>query len=94
MTGGLTTDLTTDPINTDTSMYGGDLDQGGAGDGITNYEYTPEETAEIVGMGTLKLLEAARNICPEAKFYQASSSNVPTTPLSLYKAKLRALWSF
>lgn len=46
VTGGLTTDLTTDPINTDTSMYGGDLDQGGAGDGITNYEYTPEETAE------------------------------------------------
>ena len=30
----------------DNSMYGGDLDQGGAGDGITNYEYTPEETLE------------------------------------------------
>jgi len=37
---------------------------------------TPEETAEIVGMGTLKLLEAARNICPEAKIYQASSSEM------------------
>ena len=47
VTGGLTTaPINTDPINTDTSMYGGDLDQGGAGDGITNYEYTPEETAE------------------------------------------------
>ena len=33
-------------LGTDTSMYGGDLDQGGAGDGITNYEYTPEETTE------------------------------------------------
>ena len=42
----VTGDLTTTPINTDTSMIGGDLDQGGVGDGITNYEYTPEETAE------------------------------------------------
>jgi len=33
-------------LGTDTSMIGGDLDQGGAGDGITNYEYTPEETTE------------------------------------------------
>ena len=33
---------------------------------------TPEETAEIVAMGTLKLLEAVRNICPDVKFYQAS----------------------
>jgi hypothetical protein len=30
----------------DNSMYGGDLDQGGAGDGITNYEYTPDETLQ------------------------------------------------
>ena len=30
----------------DNSMYGGDLDQGGQGDGITNYDYTPEETTE------------------------------------------------
>jgi len=37
---------------------------------------TPEETAEIVGMGTLRLLEAVRNMCPEAKFYQASSSEM------------------
>jgi GDPmannose 4,6-dehydratase len=37
---------------------------------------TPEETAEIVGMGTLRLLEAARNVCPEAKIYQASSSEM------------------
>lgn len=37
---------------------------------------TPEETAQIVAMGTLKLLEAVRNICPQAKFYQASSSEM------------------
>ena len=45
---------------------------------------TPEETAEIVAMGTLRLLEAARNICPNAKIYQASSSEMygdnPTVP--------------
>lgn len=37
---------------------------------------TPEETAEFVAMGTLRLLEAYRNICPSAKFYQASSSEM------------------
>jgi GDPmannose 4,6-dehydratase len=37
---------------------------------------TPEETADIVGMGTLKLLEAVRNVCPEIKMYQASSSEM------------------
>ena len=37
---------------------------------------TPEETAKIVGMGTLRLLEAVRNICPQAKVYQASSSEM------------------
>jgi len=37
---------------------------------------TPEETAEIVGMGTLRLLEATKNVCPTAKFYQASSSEM------------------
>jgi len=37
---------------------------------------TPEETAEYVGLGTLRLLEATRNMCPESKFYQASSSEM------------------
>jgi GDPmannose 4,6-dehydratase len=37
---------------------------------------TPEETADYVGLGTLRLLEAVRNTCPEAKFYQASSSEM------------------
>ena len=37
---------------------------------------TPEETTEYVAMGTLRLLEAYRNICPEAKFYQAASSEM------------------
>ena len=36
----------------------------------------PEETADTVAMGTLRLLEAARFICPDTKFYQASSSEM------------------
>jgi GDPmannose 4,6-dehydratase len=37
---------------------------------------TPEETAQVVGIGTLRLLEAVRNVCPTARFYQASSSEM------------------
>ncbi len=37
---------------------------------------TPEETADCVGMGTLRLLEAVRNVCPSARIYQASSSEM------------------
>ena len=37
---------------------------------------TPEETANAVAMGTLRLLEAIRNVCPDTKFYQASSSEM------------------
>jgi GDPmannose 4,6-dehydratase len=37
---------------------------------------TPEETTEFVAMGTLRLLEAFRNTCPKARFYQASSSEM------------------
>lgn len=36
----------------------------------------PEETVDTVAMGTLRLLEAVRNVCPEARFYQASSSEM------------------
>ena len=36
----------------------------------------PTETADTVAMGTLRLLEATRFVCPEAKFYQASSSEM------------------
>ena len=47
---------------------------------------TPEETTEFVVMGTLRLLEAVRNVCPKARFYQASSSEMfgtnPNMPLS------------
>jgi GDPmannose 4,6-dehydratase len=59
----------------------------------------PEETLDVVGGGVLKLLEAYRLICPQARFYQASSSemygdniNVPQneetrmTPASPYAA--------
>lgn len=56
----------------------------------------PEYTSDIVGMGTLRLLEAMRLESPKAKFYQASSSemfgnrpapqglNTPFTPVSPY----------
>ena len=37
---------------------------------------TPEETVDSIAMGTLRLLEAVRNVCPEARFYQASSSEM------------------
>lgn len=36
----------------------------------------PEYTAEITGIGTLRILEALRDFCPETKFYQASSSEM------------------
>lgn len=36
----------------------------------------PEYTADIVGMGTLRLLESLRNYKPDAKMYQASSSEM------------------
>ena len=36
----------------------------------------PEETVDVVAMGTLRLLEAYRAIVPHAKFYQASSSEM------------------
>jgi GDPmannose 4,6-dehydratase len=36
----------------------------------------PEYTANIVAMGTLRMLEALRNYAPKAKFYQASSSEM------------------
>ncbi len=37
---------------------------------------TPEETANIVAMGTLKLLEAIINYDPDIRLYQASSSEM------------------
>jgi len=36
----------------------------------------PIETADIVANGTLRLLEAMRHCCPNARFYQASSSEM------------------
>ncbi len=36
----------------------------------------PEYTANITGLGTLRILEAIRNYQPKAKFYQASSSEM------------------
>ena len=36
----------------------------------------PEETTDIVALGTLRLLEAVRHSLPDAKFYQASSSEM------------------
>lgn len=36
----------------------------------------PELTANITGLSTLRLLEAMRIVCPKARFYQASSSEM------------------
>lgn len=36
----------------------------------------PEYTVEATGVGTIKLLEAVRQICPDCKFYQASTSEL------------------
>ena len=36
----------------------------------------PIETTDIVATGTLRLLEAVRHCCPNARFYQASSSEM------------------
>ena len=36
----------------------------------------PEYTADVTGMGALKLFEAVRDICPKASVYQASSSEM------------------
>jgi len=36
----------------------------------------PEYTADVTALGTLRLLEAIRKFCPNAKYYQASSSEM------------------
>lgn len=36
----------------------------------------PEETVDAVAMGTMRLLEACRNVTPGVRFYQASSSEM------------------
>ena len=36
----------------------------------------PESTTDTIVMGTLRLLEAVRHVVPEARFYQASSSEM------------------
>lgn len=36
----------------------------------------PEETVDTVAMGTMRLIEACRNVVPNSRFYQASSSEM------------------
>ncbi len=36
----------------------------------------PENTSDITALGALRLLEAIREICPKARYYQASSSEM------------------
>ncbi len=66
----------------------------------------PEYTADVTGVGTLRLLEAFRRVTPKARFYQASSSemyggvqaepqgeNTPFHPRSPYAvAKVFSYW--
>jgi GDPmannose 4,6-dehydratase len=68
---------------------------------------TPEFTANVDALGTLRLLEALKDACASARFYQASTSelygkvrevpqneNTPFYPRSPYAiAKLFAYWS-
>ena len=37
---------------------------------------TPQYTAQVNGIGVLNILDAYRRICPDAKYYQASSSEM------------------
>lgn len=66
----------------------------------------PEYTADTIALGTIRLLEAMRIACPEARFYQASSSEMfgsspppqnettPFRPRSPYAcAKVHAYWT-
>lgn len=67
----------------------------------------PEYTADVDGLGVLRMLEAMRAVCPGARFYQASTSelygqvretpqneNTPFHPRSPYGvAKLFAYWA-
>jgi len=67
----------------------------------------PAYTGDVTGLGTIRLLEAIRRICPETRFYQASSSELfgkvretpqnedtPFHPRSPYAvAKLYAYWA-
>jgi GDPmannose 4,6-dehydratase len=67
----------------------------------------PTYTGEVSGLGTVRLLEAVRQLVPEARFYQASSSELfgkvretpqheetPFHPRSPYAvAKLYAFWA-
>lgn len=66
----------------------------------------PEYTADVTGLGTLRLLDAIRRVTPKARFYQASSSemfggvqekaqdeNTPFHPRSPYAvAKVFSFW--
>ena len=66
----------------------------------------PRYTAEVVTLGTLNLLEGIRHVCPKARFFQASSSEMfgkvqevpqrettPFWPRSPYAvAKVAAYW--
>ena len=67
---------------------------------------TPEQTADIIAMGTIRLLETIREVVPQCRYYQASSSEMfgsspapqsETTlfhPRSPYAAsKLHAHWA-
>ena len=66
----------------------------------------PEYSAQVDGIGTIRILDALRELCPKAKFYQASTSELyglvqetpqrettPFYPRSPYAvAKLYAYW--
>lgn len=53
----------------------------------TSFE-SPEATAEITGLGVLRLLEAVRHHAPHAKLYQASSSEMFGDVVDEYQSEI------
>ena len=69
----------------DNSMYGGDLDQGGAGDGITNYENTPDETIqqqEDINFSQLSIQPSRPKPRPVSNSNLVINSQITGTPIS------------
>ena len=59
----------------------------------------PTYTGEVSGLGTVRLLEAVRQVAPQARFYQASSSElfgkaieVPQEEPEVKRRRLGTLW--
>src|SRR5436190_6792194 len=52
----------------------------------------PTLTAEFSGVGVTRMLEAMREVCPEARFYQASSSEMFGKVLEVPQTETTSFW--